>query len=133
MMIHTIPATEKSMPISLSLPNVLLRLEGLTVFIGAIALYASQHYSGLAFVLLLLVPDVSMIGYRISLRAGSQIYNAAHVYTLPALLIALGLVLSAPIAIQIGLIWAAHIGMDRVAGYGLKYATEFKDTHMQRV
>ena len=33
----------------------------------------------------------------------------------------------------LALIWLAHIGMDRTAGYGLKYPTEFKDTHMQHV
>jgi hypothetical protein len=34
---------------------------------------------------------------------------------------------------QIALIWLAHIGLDRMLGYGLKYPTEFKDTHMQHV
>ncbi|MEO8611495.1 MAG: DUF4260 domain-containing protein [Chloroflexota bacterium] len=115
------------------MPNALLRLEGLTVFISAIALYAHQGFSGLEFIVLLLVPDVSMMGYRVNNRVGSWVYNAAHVYTIPALVIGLGLALNAPIAIQIGLIWFAHIGMDRIMGYGLKYATEFKDTHMQRV
>ena len=31
---------------------------------------------------------------------------------------------------QIALIWAAHIGVDRVLGYGLKYPTAFRDTHL---
>ncbi|MEH7648941.1 DUF4260 family protein, partial [Bacillus toyonensis] len=35
--------------------------------------------------------------------------------------------------IMIGLIWIAHIGMDRMFGYGLKYETDFKDTHIQRL
>ena len=34
---------------------------------------------------------------------------------------------------QLGLIWAAHIGMDRMLGFGLKYPTRFQDTHLQRV
>jgi Domain of unknown function (DUF4260) len=34
---------------------------------------------------------------------------------------------------QVGLIWLAHIGIDRVLGYGLKYPTGFKDTHLSRV
>jgi hypothetical protein len=117
----------------ISVPNVLLRMEGLTAFVGAIALYANQNFSGLAFIALLLVPDVSMIGYRVNNRIGSWVYNAAHVYTIPALLMGLGLALNAPVAIQIGLIWFAHIGMDRMMGFGLKYPTEFKDTHMQHI
>jgi hypothetical protein len=35
--------------------------------------------------------------------------------------------------VQIGLIWTAHIGVDRAIGYGLKYRSGFKDTHLQRV
>jgi len=33
----------------------------------------------------------------------------------------------------VGLIWLVHIGADRLLGYGLKYPTGFKDTHLQRV
>jgi hypothetical protein len=36
-------------------------------------------------------------------------------------------------AVQLGLIWFAHIGVVRAIGYGLKYPTGFKDTHLQRV
>ncbi|RKQ33951.1 DUF4260 family protein [Oceanobacillus halophilus] len=35
--------------------------------------------------------------------------------------------------IIVGLIWTAHIGMDRMIGFGLKYPTAFKDTHIQRI
>ena len=38
-----------------------------------------------------------------------------------------------PLAMAIGMIWAAHIFFDRMLGYGLKYPTRFKDTHLQRV
>ncbi len=127
--------TPKSTSITagLSLPNAFLRLEGLTVFISAILLYASQSGSAVAFILLLLVPDVSMVGYTINIRVGSIVYNLVHTYALPALLAGLGLLLNAPLVLQIALIWFAHIGMDRTVGYGLKYATNFKDTHLQRV
>ena len=33
----------------------------------------------------------------------------------------------------LALIWLSHIGFDRLIGYGLKYETAFKDTHLQRV
>ena len=36
-------------------------------------------------------------------------------------------------AAKVALIWLAHIGMDRLLGYGLKYPSAFKDTHLQRV
>ena len=34
---------------------------------------------------------------------------------------------------QLGLIWTAHIGVDRLLGFGLKYPTQFHDTHIQRL
>jgi uncharacterized protein DUF4260 len=39
----------------------------------------------------------------------------------------------APLAVGVASVWFAHIGMDRMAGYGLKYASGFKDTHLGRV
>lgn len=30
----------------------------------------------------------------------------------------------------LALIWTAHIGLDRMLGFGLKYPTRFKDTHL---
>jgi hypothetical protein len=33
----------------------------------------------------------------------------------------------------IAIIWLAHIGMDRVVGYGLKYSAGFGFTHLGRV
>jgi hypothetical protein len=33
----------------------------------------------------------------------------------------------------VGIIWVAHIGFDRLLGYGLKYETGFKDTHLGKV
>ncbi|MEO6206023.1 MAG: DUF4260 family protein, partial [Mycobacteriales bacterium] len=51
----------------------------------------------------------------------------------PALL---GLVASfndQPLGQALALLWFAHIGMDRGLGYGLKYATDFKHTHLGRI
>lgn len=118
---------------NLSLPGGLLRLEGLTVFAAVIVLYANQGFSAWTFLALLLVPDVSMIGYLRSPRLGAILYDAAHFYAVPAVIILIGLISSTPFIIGVGLIWAAHIGMDRTIGYGLKYTTAFKDTHLQRV
>lgn len=132
--INTNNSASSSQPaLALSMPNILLRVEGLAFFIGAIAVYANQGFSGVAFALLLLVPDVSMVGYLVNVTVGSRVYNIVHLYALPLLLIAFALATRTPLPLQIGLIWFAHISMDRVAGYGLKYATDFKDTHLQHV
>jgi hypothetical protein len=117
----------------LSLPAVLLRLEGLAIFFGAIAVYIGQGASGLLFGLLFLAPDLSLVAYRINPRVGSYTYNAVHTYALPAVLMALSFAAQWTPGIHIALIWFAHIGMDRMLGFGLKYPTQFKDTHLQRV
>ncbi len=118
---------------NLSMPNLLLRLEGLTVLVAAIVAYAHQGSSIWLFLILLLAPDLSALGYLVNVRVGSIAYNAVHFYTLPILLAGASFVFNMPTLLLIALIWFAHIGMDRVMGYGLKYPTEFKDTHMQRV
>jgi len=118
---------------ALSLPKILLHLEGAVFFFGAIALYATQGGGWAAFVLLLLAPDLAMVGYLVNPRVGSYAYNAVHTYAAPAVLAALSLAGQWPVGGQLALIWFAHIGMDRTLGFGLKYPTEFKDSHLQRV
>jgi hypothetical protein len=115
------------------LPRVLLRAEGVAVAAAAIALYFHADYPWWLLVALALAPDVSMVGYLAGSRIGAAAYDAAHTYVLPVGLAAIGLILDAETAIQLGLIWLTHIGVDRAIGYGLKYPTDFKDTHLQRV
>jgi hypothetical protein len=63
-------------------------------------------------------------------RLGAAIYNLAHTYALPAALAAYGLYQSQPLALNIALVWIAHIGFDRLLGFGLKYQTAFRHTHL---
>jgi hypothetical protein len=84
-------------------------------------------------VILFLVPDVSMLGYRAGHRIGAACYNAVHTLTLPAVLAAYGLLGDARLAVLVSLIWFAHIAMDRALGFGLKYPGGFKDTHLQHL
>jgi hypothetical protein len=115
------------------MPGILLRLEGLAVAVAAVLFYISRGGGWLLFVLLILAPDLSMLGYLAGPRPGSVIYNAIHTYLAPAVLAALGLLLGQPLILNIALIWLVHIGADRLFGFGLKYPTEFKDTHFGRV
>lgn len=85
------------------------------------------------FILLLLAPDISMIGYLVNDVVGAKCYNIFHTYSLTITIVLVGILLSNQLVLAIGLIWSAHIGMDRAIGYGLKYTTNFKDTHLNRV
>jgi acyl CoA:acetate/3-ketoacid CoA transferase alpha subunit len=115
------------------LPRVLLRAEGVAVAVAAVALYFHADYPWWLLVALVLAPDLSMVGFLAGSRVGAAAYDAAHTYVLPVALAAIGLIVDAETAVQLGLIWLTHIGVDRAVGYGLKYPTDFKDTHLQRV
>ena len=115
------------------LPSRLLRLEGLAVLAGALVLYFHADYSWLLFLLLVLAPDLSVLGYLHGPSVGAATYDIVHTYVLPIVLGVVGVLADAETATQIALIWLAHIGADRFLGYGLKYPTGFKDTHLQRV
>jgi hypothetical protein len=52
---------------------------------------------------------------------------------LPLGVFAVGYFAAHPLLEGIGIIWFSHIVFDRMLGYGLKYPTFFKDTHLQRL
>jgi hypothetical protein len=84
-------------------------------------------------VLLILAPDLSMVGYAAGNRAGAAAYDLVHTSAWPIAVGVAGVLADSGSAVAVALIWLAHIGLDRALGYGLKYATGFKDTHLQRV
>jgi hypothetical protein len=113
-------------------PLTLLRLEGLVVLAAASCAYQAVGARWSLFALLFLVPDLSMLGYLVNRRVGAACYNAGHSYFGPALLLALGAAFHTPTALAVACIWVAHVGFDRLLGYGLKYASGFGDTHLGR-
>ncbi|MEJ7843421.1 MAG: DUF4260 domain-containing protein [Rubrobacter sp.] len=117
----------------LTRPAVMLRADGAAMFAGGVLVYWLSGGSWGLFGLLLLAPDVSMLGYLAGRGVGAAVYNVFHSYPLPAVLGGFGLLAGAPLAVAVALVWFAHIGMDRMLGYGLKYDTGFKDTHLGRV
>ncbi len=114
-------------------PAIMLRLEGLAVLLLALFAYGRLEGSWLIFFLLLLWPDIAMVAYVVNKSVGTAVYNTLHTYTLPIILIAASILFSWPFGVQLALIWFAHIGMDRLFGYGLKYPSAFKDTHLTRL
>jgi hypothetical protein len=113
--------------------RILLRLEGATALAAGLWLWAQVSGNWLLFVPLLLVPDLSMLGYLRGPALGALVYNAFHNWVLPGGLLGLGWWLDAPGAIAAGAILLAHSGGDRLLGYGLKYPTSFQDTHLGRI
>jgi len=99
----------------------------------SVLLYARGANGWLLFVALLLLPDLSMLGYLRNARVGAIIYNLVHSYPAPLLLASYGVLAGRSLAISLALIWTAHIGVDRLAGYGLKLPTGFRETHLGRI
>jgi hypothetical protein len=107
-----------------------MQSEGLAVCAAAVLIYFRAGYSWQEFALLFLVPDLSMLGYLAGPRFGAFAYNAAHSYVGPAAVAIFGLATNAALLLPIALIWGAHIGFDRMLGFGLKYRTGFGHTHL---
>ncbi|MFK8250290.1 DUF4260 domain-containing protein [Ancylobacter terrae] len=114
-------------------PAVLLRLEGLAMFGGALLAYAALGQGWWLFAALILAPDLSMLGYLAGPAVGARLYNAFHTYVAPAVLAACAYLLAEPLGGAIAAIWVAHIGLDRALGYGLKYPEGFAHTHLGRL
>jgi len=114
-------------------PTALLRVEGVALLVLSVLLYRVNGGGWLMFVVLLLAPDLSILGYLAGPQVGAAIYNTFHTYAMPAVVGALGVIFASPLTVAVALIWFAHIGMDRTVGYGLKYPSSFKDTHLERV
>ena len=111
----------------------LLQAEGLPIFIAGAVAFGALGGPWLAFVPLLLVPDLSMLGYVRDTRLGALTYNLGHNLVTAGALLGLGLGLNVGWLAIAGSVALAHVGMDRLMGYGLKYPTTFKDTHLQHV
>ena len=113
--------------------RTLLRLEGLTLFAAMTMLYAVWGGSWWIYAILFLAPDLSFAVYLAGPRIGAIVYNAAHSYMAPMVLMVTGFGMASPLVLSIAMIWLAHIGIDRALGYGLKYSAGFGFTHLGRI
>lgn len=113
--------------------KILLRLEGLTLFVGMTMLYGVWGGSWWIYAILFLVPDLSFAAYLAGPKIGAIIYNAAHSYMAPVAMMTSSFALASPLWLSIAMIWMAHIGIDRALGFGLKYSAGFGYTHLGRI
>ena len=114
-------------------PKLLLRLEGLVLFAAGLAAFFYLKQSVWIFAGLILVPDLSMAAYFAGPKPGSIAYNIFHTTIGPLLLAIYGVLFGELFAQVLASVWLAHIGLDRALGYGLKYTSDFRDTHLGRI
>jgi hypothetical protein len=113
-------------------PRMILRLEGAALLLITVVLYAGSKNSWWLFAALILVPDLSFLAYFAGPRFGAAVYNAFHTTTGPILIALSDLMLGTTLGVPVALVWSAHIGADRLLGYGLKYERGFGFTHLGR-
>lgn len=111
----------------------LLRLEAAVLLALSLLLYSKTGASWGLFAALFLVPDLSLLAYAIHARIGAKIYNLAHAKLGAYALVGAGVTLSSSSVLSWGLIWVAHIGFDRMLGYGLKEPGSFTLTHLGEI
>ncbi|MES2796749.1 MAG: DUF4260 domain-containing protein [Bacteroidota bacterium] len=110
--------------------KTLLLLEELAQFLIATILFYQLGFSWWVFPALILLPDLSMVGYLISPAWGAISYNFIHHKALGIALFLWGIYINDTTLKASGLILYAHSSMDRIFGYGLKYSDNFKNTHL---
>ena len=110
--------------------RIILRAEGFAIFAFALVAYAFYGLGWKTFFIFFLLPDIAFAGYLIGARAGAISYNLTHSSIGAFGCLIAGLLSVSSIWTATGLIWLAHIGFDRVLGYGLKYSQGFRYTHL---
>jgi len=113
--------------------KTLLKIEELGQFILSIILFNQLAYSWWVYPALILVPDVSMMGYLWNPKAGAWLYNFFHHKFTAIIFYALGLWLGSESIQLIGIILFGHAAMDRIFGYGLKFTDDFTHTHLGHI
>jgi len=111
-------------------PRTWLRLEGAAALVTGAALYLAHGGPAILLLPFLLAVDASMAGYLRGPRLGAAIYNLVHTWAVGLAVLGVGLATGVEPLVLAGAILVAHAGMDRLAGYGLKYPTAFGDTHL---
>ncbi|MBX2980635.1 MAG: DUF4260 domain-containing protein [Flavobacteriales bacterium] len=122
--------------------KTLLRLEELAQFFASVFALYLLGASWWVYLVLVLDPDVGMLGYLMNTRVGAITYNLLHHKGLAMLLLGIavaqgfgerpteGMLQEGSLFLIGGLILYGHASMDRIFGYGLKFGDNFHHTHL---
>lgn len=113
--------------------KTLVKVEEAAQFALSIIIFTKLPFVWWVYPALFLLPDLSMIGYTINPKAGAFTYNLVHHKALAIVVGVVGLLLTNDYWLLAGVLLYGHSSMDRMFGYGLKYAKGFKFTHLGKV
>lgn len=113
--------------------KTLIKLEEFAMLILGIYLYNYLDFQWWWFLVLILAPDIGMLGYLFGPKTGAASYNIFHHKGVAIAIFLIGSYLSLPLVQLTGVILFSHSAMDRLFGYGLKYDKGFKYTHLGEI
>ncbi|HEX2535484.1 MAG TPA: DUF4260 domain-containing protein [Chitinophagaceae bacterium] len=113
--------------------KALLKSEEAALFLLCLFLFTRLPFAWWWFPALLFLPDIGMIGYLISPKAGAFTYNLFHLRSVASGVAVYGLISGNAYVQLAALILFAHISLDRLLGYGLKYGDRFSNTHLGEI
>ncbi|MBV9963446.1 MAG: DUF4260 domain-containing protein [Parafilimonas sp.] len=111
----------------------LIQLEEAAMFLFAAFLFSKLSFAWWWFPVLILTPDIGMLGYVAGNKVGAITYNLFHHKAIALIIYVAGLYVGNQVLQLIGLILFAHSSMDRFFGYGLKYFSGFQHTHLGEI
>ncbi|OQP61553.1 hypothetical protein A3860_32025 [Niastella vici] len=107
-----------------------IALEEMAMFGLSIFLFGKLSFAWWWYALLILTPDLSMLGYLANTRTGAIVYNFFHHKAVAIVVYIAGFYLNNEVVQLTGVILFGHSCMDRMLGYGLKYPDSFQNTHL---
>ncbi|HMI08170.1 MAG TPA: DUF4260 domain-containing protein [Flavobacterium sp.] len=113
--------------------KTLIQLEESGLLLLGIYLFSLLDYQWWWFLVLILAPDFSMIGYAAGNKTGAYVYNFFHHLAIAVLVYLVGIYSSNSLLQLTGVILFSHSSMDRVFGYGFKYESGFRTTHLGEI
>lgn len=111
----------------------IIKLEELGMLV--ISAYALYHYEAAWwwYLMLLVGPDISMLGYLAGTKTGAIAYNLFHHKAIGIGLMMTGYILPLNELLLVGIVLFSHSSLDRMMGYGLKYFESFHHTHLGKI
>lgn len=111
----------------------LVKLEELAMVAGTAYMLYWLQVDWWWYLLLLVGPDISMVGYTVGNKVGGISYNLFHHKAIAVAVMIGGWILGNTTVLCIGLVLFGHSSLDRFLGYGLKLKEGFKFTHLGEI
>ena len=105
-----------------------LKIEELSMFVLGFFAFNQLNFAWWWFAVLILSPDISILGYLISTKVGDITYNLFHHNAIAVFVYIIGNYFQNEILQLAGILIFSHASLDRIFGYGLKYFDNFKHT-----